>query len=143
MSPAPGRRPPITLMELQVKSLICGASVLPSPGTNSAKAARAARATLSRGKMVNATISVVAMVNARLGTNGDTNEAWPKASGQRRLVAATLADYADPARCHADSLCLRVHAMEPTMPIAPKLADGIVNPCIETKDGGLHNPVHP
>jgi len=29
------------------------------------------------------------------------------------------------------------------MPIAPKLADGIVNPCIETKDGGLHNPVHP
>ena len=92
--------------------------------------------------MVNATISVVAMVNARLGTTGDTNEAWPKASGQRRLVAATLADYADPARCHADSLCLRVHAMEPTMPIAPKLADGIVNPCIETKDGGLHNPVH-
>ena len=51
--------------------------------------------------------------------------------------------HADPARCHADSLCLRVHAMEPTMPIAPKLADGIVNPCIETKDGGLHNPVHP
>ena len=93
--------------------------------------------------MVNATISVVAMVNARLGTTGDTNEAWPKASGQRRLVAATLADYADPARCHADSLCLRVHAMEPTMPIAPKLADGIVNPCIESKDGGLHNPVHP
>ena len=100
-------------------------------------------ATLSRGKMVNATISVVAMVNARLGTTGDTNEAWPKASGQRRLVAATLADYADPARCHADSLCLRVHAMEPTMPIAPKLADGIVNPCIETKDGALHNPIQP
>ena len=84
--------------------------------------------------MVNATMSVVAMVNARLGTTGGTNEA----SGQRRLVAATLADYADPTRCHADSLCLRVHAMEPTMPIAPKLADGIVNPCIETKDGGLH-----
>ena len=101
------------------------------------------RPPVSRRKMVNATISVVAMVNARLGTTGDTNEAWPKASGQRRLVAATLADYADPARCHTDSLCLRVHAMEPTMPIAPKLADGIVNPCIETKDGGLHNPVHP
>ena len=99
--------------------------------------------TLSRRKMVNATISVVAMVNAKLGTTGGINEAWPKASSQRRLVAATLADYADPARCHADSLCLRVHAMEPTMPIAPKLADGIVNPCIETKDGGLHNPVHP
>ena len=93
--------------------------------------------------VINATISVVAMVNARLGTTGGINEAWPKASGQRRLVAATLADYADPARCHADSLCLRVHAMEPAMPIAPKLADGIVNPCIETKDGGLHNPVHP
>ena len=93
--------------------------------------------------VINATISVVAMVNARLGTTGDTNEAWPKASGQRRLVAATLADYADPARCHADSLCLRVHAMEPTMPIAPKLADGIVNPCIETKDGALHNPIQP
>ena len=122
--------------------------MLPSPRTNTAKAARAARhtarATLSRGTMViNATISVVAMVNARLGTTAGINEAWPKASGQRRLVAATLADYADPARCHADSLCLRVHAMEPTMPIAPKLADGIVNPCIETKDGALHNPIQP
>lgn len=93
--------------------------------------------------MTNATISVVAMVNARLGTTGGINGAWPKASGQRRLVAATLAEYADPTRCHADSLCLRVHAMEPTMPIAPKLADGIVNPCIETKDGGLHNLFHP
>ena len=29
------------------------------------------------------------------------------------------------------------------MPIAPKLADGIVNPCIETKDGGLHNNPDP
>lgn len=29
------------------------------------------------------------------------------------------------------------------MPIAPKLADGIVNPCIETKDGALHNPIQP
>ena len=84
--------------------------------------------------MVNGTISVIAMVNARLGTTGGINHVDPP--GQRRLVA-TLADYADPTRCHADPLCLRVHAMEPTMPIAPKLADGVVNPCIETKDGGL------
>lgn len=85
--------------------------------------------------MVNATISVIAMVNARLGTTGGINHIEPRIPpGQRRLVA-TLADYADPTRCHADPLCLRVHAMEPTMPIAPKLADVVVNPCIETKDG--------
>ena len=90
-------------------------------------------ASVSRGAMVNATISVIAMVNARLGTTGGINHVDPPG---RRLVA-TLADYADPTRCLADPLCLRVHAMEPTMPIAPKLADGVVNPCIETKDGGL------
>ena len=92
--------------------------------------------------MVNATISVIAMVNARLGTTGGINHVEPRIPpGQRRLVA-TLADYADPSRCHADPLCLRVHAMEPTMPIAPKLADGVVNPCIETKDGGLLRLAH-
>ena len=75
--------------------------------------------------IVNGTIGVIAMVNARLGTTGGINHVDPP--GQRRLVA-TLADYADPTRCHADPLCLRVHAMEPTMPIAPKLADGVVKP---------------
>ena len=84
--------------------------------------------------MVNATISVISMVKPRLGTTGGINHVDPP--GQRRLVA-TLAGYADPTRCHADPLCLRVHAMEPSMPIAPKLADGVVNPCIETKDGDL------
>ena len=135
-------------MELQLNSLIYLECPFFPPSEQTPPRRRAQLPAPRRGagvpsKMVNATTSVVAMVNARLGTTGDTNEAWPKASGQRRLVAATLADYADPARCHADSLCLRVHAMEPTMPIAPKLADGIVNPCIETKDGALHNPIQP
>jgi len=87
--------------------------------------------------MVSAMISAIGMISARLNTTGDTShiEHGPPRSppGQRRL--ASLADYADPTRCHADPLCLRVHSMEPTMPIAPKLADGVVNPCIETKDG--------
>jgi len=50
-------------------------------------------------------------------------------------LLGSLADYADASRCAGDALCLKVHAVEPTLPISPPFAKGLSNPCIETKDG--------
>ena len=50
-------------------------------------------------------------------------------------LLGSLADYAAASRCAGDALCLKVHAVEPTLPISPPFAKGLANPCIETKDG--------
>ena len=88
--------------------------------------------------MVNATLEVLTTVNLRLDAiGGGTNHtAPPRGPPRQRRFTGTLADYAAPSRCHGDRLCLRVHAMKPTLPLAPPLADGVVNPCIETAGGG-------
>ena len=57
-------------------------------------------------------------------------------AAKRRQLKPAIDALADASRCGDSEVCARVHAMEPTLPIAPTFMEEHATPCIAGEAGG-------